>query len=184
MLVTGLAAERPRSESTPSRPLSSSGPRVGPAAHPDQPHRRELTASMSSSASTRPRHDRANFGVYGVEKVWRKLSREGIDVGRDRVARLMAAQGLRGVRRGKFKRTTISDDTGVRPADLVDRNFRAPAPTCSGWPTSRMSRPGRGSATRHSSPTRSAAPSSAGECPRRWPALRTATKALRPILPA
>jgi putative transposase len=71
---------------------------------------------------------RANFGVYGVEKVWRQLGREGIDVGRDRVARLMAAQGLRGVRRGKFKRTTITDDAGVRPADLVDRDFTASAP--------------------------------------------------------
>jgi len=71
---------------------------------------------------------RANFGVYGVEKVWRQLIREGIEVGRDRVARLMAAHGLRGVRRGKFKRTTISDDTGVRPADLVDRDFTAAAP--------------------------------------------------------
>lgn len=71
---------------------------------------------------------RANFGVYGVEKVWRQLSREGIEVGRDRVARLMAAQGLRGVRRGKFKRTTIADEHGPRPADLVDRNFTAAAP--------------------------------------------------------
>jgi putative transposase len=71
---------------------------------------------------------RANFGVYGVEKLWRQLLREGIDVGRDRVARLMAANGLRGVRRGKFKRTTITDDTGLRPADLVDRNFTASAP--------------------------------------------------------
>jgi putative transposase len=71
---------------------------------------------------------RANFGVYGVEKVWRQLLREGIEVGRDRVARLMAAQGLRGVRRGKFKRTTISDGHGPRPADLVERNFTAAAP--------------------------------------------------------
>lgn len=38
---------------------------------------------------------RTNFGVYGVEKVWRQLLREGIEVGRDRVARLMAVQGLR-----------------------------------------------------------------------------------------
>ena len=30
-----------------------------------------------------------NFGVYGIEKVWRQLHRDGIGVGRDRVARLM-----------------------------------------------------------------------------------------------
>jgi len=69
-----------------------------------------------------------NYDVYGVDKVWTQLQREGIDVGRDRVARLMAALGLRGVRRGKFKRTTITDDAGPQPADLVERQFKAPAP--------------------------------------------------------
>lgn len=69
-----------------------------------------------------------NFGVYGVDKCWTQLRREGVDVGRDRVGRLMADLGLRGVRRGKFKKTTVSDDTGARPADLVKRNFTASAP--------------------------------------------------------
>jgi hypothetical protein len=32
-----------------------------------------------------------NFNVYGTEKVWRQIKREGIEVGRDRMARLMAA---------------------------------------------------------------------------------------------
>ena len=36
----------------------------------------------------------ANYGVYGVRKVWHELSREGIAVGRDRLARLMRAAGL------------------------------------------------------------------------------------------
>lgn len=71
---------------------------------------------------------RDNFGVYGVEKVWRQLAREGISVGRDRVARLMRACSLRGVRRGAFKRTTQSDHQASRPADLVERDFRASAP--------------------------------------------------------
>src|SRR3989442_66525 len=39
-----------------------------------------------------------NFGVYGVEKVWRQLTREGVQVGRDRVARLMHDLGLAGGR--------------------------------------------------------------------------------------
>jgi hypothetical protein len=34
-----------------------------------------------------------NFGVYGVEKVWRQLHREGVQVGRERVARLMRELG-------------------------------------------------------------------------------------------
>ncbi len=70
-----------------------------------------------------------NFDVYGVDKVWTQLQREGVDVGRDRVGRLMGNLGLRGVRRGKFKRTTVTDgDAGTRPADLVERQFTAVAP--------------------------------------------------------
>jgi putative transposase len=69
-----------------------------------------------------------NFGVYGVEKVWRQLNREGIAVGRDRVQRLMHDLGLCGAVRGKRLRTTFPDDVGQRPADLVDRQFAAAAP--------------------------------------------------------
>jgi putative transposase len=69
-----------------------------------------------------------HYEVYGAEKLWRQLRREGFDVGRDRVARLMATLGIAGVVRGKRKRTTIPAATGDRPADLVRRDFRAPAP--------------------------------------------------------
>jgi len=71
---------------------------------------------------------RDNFGVYGIEKVWRQLNREGIKVGRDRVARLMDDLELSGAVRGKKKRTTIPDEVSPRPADLVERNFTAAAP--------------------------------------------------------
>ncbi len=70
----------------------------------------------------------AHFGVYGTRKLWRQLHREGIPVARCTVERLMRELGLKGVVRGKARRTTVSDDTVERPADLVDRNFRAPAP--------------------------------------------------------
>jgi putative transposase len=70
----------------------------------------------------------ANFGVYGVRKVWLQLNREGIVVARCTVARLMRALGLRGATRGKVKRTTINDPAADRPADLVARNFCPPAP--------------------------------------------------------
>ena len=49
----------------------------------------------------------ANFGVYGVRKVWRQLGREGNDVARCTVARLMRQMGLHGVVRGKEARTTV-----------------------------------------------------------------------------
>ena len=68
-----------------------------------------------------------NYGVYGVRKIWRQLRREGFDVGRDQVGRLMGLLRLAGVRRGKAKRTTVPATT-PRPADLVERHFFAPAP--------------------------------------------------------
>lgn len=37
----------------------------------------------------------ANWKVYGVRKVWRQLRREGFDVARGTVARLMKSMGLR-----------------------------------------------------------------------------------------
>ena len=71
-----------------------------------------------------------NFEVYGAEKIWRQLAREGIAVGRDRVARLMRQLGIRGVQRGKPKPTTIPADPtqAERPADLVNRTFTACEP--------------------------------------------------------
>jgi len=69
-----------------------------------------------------------NFGVYGAEKVWRQLNREGISVARCTVERLMATLGLRGAVRGKTRRTTIGDEHAPRPADLVERDFSASRP--------------------------------------------------------
>jgi putative transposase len=71
---------------------------------------------------------RDNFGVYGVDKVWAQLNREGTRVARCTVARLMRELGLRGVVRGKPRYTTIPGDEADRPRDLVDRRFRAGAP--------------------------------------------------------
>jgi transposase InsO family protein len=71
---------------------------------------------------------RDNFGVYGARKVWLQLGREGIPVARCTVVRLMSDLGLRGVRRGAFKVTTTPDGRALRPADLVDRDFRATRP--------------------------------------------------------
>ena len=70
----------------------------------------------------------ANFRVYGVRKVWRQMQREGFDVARCTVARLMRAIGLAGVIRGKPVRTTIGDRSAPCPLDRVNRQFRAPAP--------------------------------------------------------
>ncbi len=70
-----------------------------------------------------------NFDVYGADKVWTQLNREGHRVARCTVERLMRDLGLQGARRGRqWKRTTIGDDTLERPADLVDRQFTAVGP--------------------------------------------------------
>jgi len=67
--------------------------------------------------------------VYGADKVWAQLNREGTAVARCTVERLMRGLGLRGVVRGKPSvRTTLTDDASDRPRDLVARQFRAPAP--------------------------------------------------------
>jgi putative transposase len=70
-----------------------------------------------------------NLDVYGADKVWTQLNREGTRVARCTVERLMGDLGLSGVRRGKaYKVTTRSDERQHRPSDLVDRDFTAPAP--------------------------------------------------------
>ena len=69
-----------------------------------------------------------NFEVYGVRKVWRQLLREGFEIGRDRVARLMRRLGLEGVRRGRRVKTTVSDKSASCPLDKVNRRFTADKP--------------------------------------------------------
>ncbi len=70
-----------------------------------------------------------NQRVYGARKVWRQLRREGVEVARCTVERLMRALGLQGATRGRaFKRTTVADLGAPRPPDLVKRHFQASAP--------------------------------------------------------
>jgi putative transposase len=70
-----------------------------------------------------------NRSVYGARKVWLQMKREGLDVARCTVERLMRKMGLHGVVRGRpYKTTTIVDEAAQRPADLVQRNFTADRP--------------------------------------------------------
>jgi len=71
----------------------------------------------------------ANYRVYGAHKLWKAARRAGHDIGRDQVARLMRTAGIEGVSRRRRKvRTTKSDPTAARPADLVERDFTATHP--------------------------------------------------------
>jgi len=70
----------------------------------------------------------ANWQVYGADKVWLQMNREGIRVARCTVERLMKRLGLQGARRGKGVRTTTPDASASRPLDRVNRVFKAERP--------------------------------------------------------
>ncbi len=86
-----------------------------------------------------------NYRCYGARKMWLELRQGEVDVARCTVERLMKSLGLQGARRGKVKRTTVSDPAAVRAKDLVGRKFAPLAPnrlwvadftyvsTLSGW---------------------------------------------------
>ncbi len=112
--------------------------RVLPIA-PSTYHERAAQRRDPSRLSSRAQRDQAmkpeivrvfadNFGVYGYRKVWRQMRREGFDIARCTVERLMRELGLQGVIRGKPVRTTISDKAAPCPLDQVNRQFHAPAP--------------------------------------------------------
>jgi transposase InsO family protein len=70
----------------------------------------------------------ANMQVYGADKVWMQMNREGTRVARCTVERLMGRMGLQGAIRGKKVRTTIPDVNAACPLDHVKRQFKADRP--------------------------------------------------------
>jgi transposase InsO family protein len=108
---------------------------IAPSTYHDHLAKRADPAKLSARArrerALRPEIARVfaeNFEVYGARKVWRQMVREGFDVARCTVERLMQEMGLRGVIRGKPVRTTVPDKAAPRPLDHVNRVFHAPAP--------------------------------------------------------
>ena len=70
-----------------------------------------------------------NFEAYGYRKLHLALRRRGVEVGRDRVKRLMRQHGIQGAkRRGKRWQTTTPDPHAGRRPDLVERDFTASRP--------------------------------------------------------
>lgn len=70
----------------------------------------------------------ASFGLYGTRKVWHQMQREGIDVAKCTVERLMKGMGLAGIRRGKTCVTTVSNPKVPCPLDKVNREFQVSRP--------------------------------------------------------
>jgi putative transposase len=112
------------------RVLTEHGVRIAPSTY---------YAARSRPASARAARDvqlraeisrvhKENYEVYGADKVWRQLHREGIPAARCTVERLMRELGIAGVRRGQKVRTTVPGKDGNRAGDLLNRDFTAPAP--------------------------------------------------------
>jgi len=109
--------------------------KIAPSTYHEQARRRQ----QPETAPARVRRDTElkqeiqrvfdeNFQVYGARKVWRQLKREGHDVARCTVERLMQDMGLQGVIRGKPVRTTVSNKAAPCPLDHVNRQFSTSQP--------------------------------------------------------
>jgi putative transposase len=84
-------------------------------------------ADAALASEIRRSHARSR-GTYGVPRIHADLAEAGHHVSRKRVARLMRRDGLAGVHRRRFVRTTIRDEHAEPFPDLVDRDFRASGP--------------------------------------------------------
>jgi hypothetical protein len=71
---------------------------------------------------------RDNYRVYGARRLWKAARRAGVEVGRDQVARLMRAAGIRveGARRTKRVWTTWADPVAVTFPRLLGDRFPNP----------------------------------------------------------
>jgi len=131
-VITFIDAHRDRFGVEPMcRVLTEHGVRIAPST---------FYAAKTRPPSARQRRDeellveirRVHFevgrGLYGVRKVWHQLRRDGIDVARCTVERLMRHEGLQGVRRGKTFRTIRPDAMATRTPDRVGREFHANEP--------------------------------------------------------
>ena len=109
--------------------------RIAPSSY----HARKAQQRAPSSRSDRAKRDdalcpevervwRDNLRVYSARKVWHQLRREGFDIARCTVQRLMKRLGLAGVVRGRLVKTTQSDKAAPSPLDRVNRDFKAPEP--------------------------------------------------------
>lgn len=77
------------------------------------------TRTIKSTGSVKP-------GI--IRKAWHQLKREGFEVARCTIDRLMKQIGIRGAVRGKIVKTTVPDTSAPCPHDKVNRIFRAPEP--------------------------------------------------------
>jgi putative transposase len=111
--------------------LSEHGVKIAPSTYyearrrtPSKRARRDAEITELIAAARQQRF----VARFGARKMWLHLRRQGHDVARCTVERLMARNGWSGALRGKRVRTTIPSADDQRPQDLVDRDFTATAP--------------------------------------------------------
>jgi len=90
---------------------------------------REERASQEADLLARIREVHTAHPAYGAERVTRELKRQGIEVGRRRVARLMRHNNLSGITRRKRRNLTQPDQAAAVIPDLIQRQFTAPMPS-------------------------------------------------------
>lgn len=113
------------------RVLSQHGATIAPSTYYDArtrpPSKRALRDAEIEALIAEARRQRF-IARYGARKMWLHLRREGHDVTRCTIERLMKRSGWHGALRGKRVTTTIPDPAAARAPDLVDRDFTATAP--------------------------------------------------------
>ncbi|MBM7500885.1 putative transposase [Brachybacterium muris] len=111
------------------RTLTAAGTQIAPStyyAFHSRPPSRRAVRDEEVLVEIRRVHA-ANFGIYGAKKMHAQLRREGVQVARCTVERLMKVAGLRGISRAKGPRTTIPGHGPESRPDLVERDFTATA---------------------------------------------------------
>jgi len=107
---------------SPSTYYAQIARRRDPSRRPQRQRRDEQVCNEITNVRT------GEAEVYGAKKTWLELGRQGVQVARCTVERLMRSMGLKGTTRGPDPLTTKPDARDERPEDLVDREFQADGP--------------------------------------------------------
>jgi putative transposase len=90
------------------------------------PSRREVDDERLLGEIRRVHEDSGS--AYGSRRAWKQLRREGIPAARCSVERLMGRNGIEGAQHPRKRFLTVADEGAQRPADLVNRAFKATRP--------------------------------------------------------
>jgi putative transposase len=111
--------------------LSEHGIPIAPSTYYDARHRPPSKRALRDAEIvelSRAASGQRFLARLGARKMWLYLRRQGHDVARCTIERLMTANGWQGALRGKRVQTTIPDPKDARATDLVDRDFTSTAP--------------------------------------------------------